>query len=435
MPKQAVLLIHGIGEQKPMETLRSFVTAAWTTDTDQHLNHPRAGQFWSKPYPLSENFELRRLTTAENKAGFRTDFFEFYWAHLMQGTKLSHVKAWAETLLLRKPSTVPSQLRLAYWTIWVVLVAGVALSLGLFVAKPGGTTMPAWVSLILSVVVMPTIVGVLTNYVGDAARYLYAAPTNVQRRHAIRSAGVKVLTSLHERDYDRIIVVGHSLGSVIGYDILYHFWAQTNTTPPTAKNPAYDALEALETLTAKIDSGAAATAGEVHAAQRRYFNELRANGVPWRVSDFVTLGSPLAHAAILLARDGPDLEAKLGQREIARCPPLLEDTQRHGQILRRFSYPADQVQRTPHHAAVFGPTRWTNLYFPNRLLLWGDLIGGPLRHLLGAGIKDVPVQTKLWRGLLSHTLYWSPEPEPKQDVDVQRMAVLRQAMDLLDANG
>src|SRR5258707_8599503 len=122
MGKQAVLLIHGIGEQKPMEPLRAFVAATWTTDKPQQKDHPRAAEFWSKPYPLSENFELRRLTTAENKAGFRTAFFEFYWAHMMQGTKLHHVKAWAETLLFRKPSTVPKQLRLAYWTLWVLLV-------------------------------------------------------------------------------------------------------------------------------------------------------------------------------------------------------------------------------------------------------------------------------------------------------------------------
>ena len=433
MSKQAVLLIHGIGEQKPMETLRSFVAATWTTDTAQHRNHPRAAEFWSKPYPLSEDFELRRLTTADNVAGFRTDFFEFYWAHLMQGTKLRHVKAWAQTLLLRKPSTVPPQLRLAYWTLWILLVAavaGIVLSSRYFVAKPGGTTLPAWLSLALSAVVMPAFFGLLTNYVGDAARYLHAAPPNVQRRHAIRTAGVKVLASLHERDYERIIVVGHSLGSVIGYDILYHSWAQFSTDQPTAANPSYRALDALETVTAAVESDAAADPSRIHTAQRQYFNEIRANGVRWRVSDFVTLGSPLAHAAILLASNASEVESKLADRELARCPPVLEETQRGHHILKRFSYPADHAKRTPHHAALFGPTRWTNLYFPNRLLLSGDLIGGPLRHLFGVGIKDVAVQTKLRSGLLSHTSYWAPERGPNPHLDA-----LRRALDLLDTNG
>ena len=80
--------------------------------------------------------------------------------------------------------------------------------------------LPAWQSSLASVVVLPLICGILVNIVGDAARYLHAAPTNVQRRHEIRSAGIEVLRSLHdpERHYDRIIVVGHSLGSVIGFD-------------------------------------------------------------------------------------------------------------------------------------------------------------------------------------------------------------------------
>ena len=105
--RQAVLLIHGIGEQRPMDTLRSFVRAVWTLDTDIH--HPFAGHdVWSKPDSVSESFELRRLTTPQNVKEIRTDFFEFYWAHLMQGTTLGHVVGWARRLLIRNPRTVPA---------------------------------------------------------------------------------------------------------------------------------------------------------------------------------------------------------------------------------------------------------------------------------------------------------------------------------------
>jgi hypothetical protein len=31
--KQAVVMIHGIGEQQPMDTIKSFVRAVWETDT------------------------------------------------------------------------------------------------------------------------------------------------------------------------------------------------------------------------------------------------------------------------------------------------------------------------------------------------------------------------------------------------------------------
>jgi len=94
--------------------------------------------------------------------------------------------------------------------------------------------------------------------------------------------------------------------------------------------------------------------------------------------------------------------------------------------LRRFSYPPDAVQRAPHHAAVFGPTRWTNLYFPAKFLLWGDLVGGKLHAIFGPGVHDRRVSTRQWLGFLSHTLYWTSHGEN------QHVAELRTALDLGD---
>ncbi len=83
----------------------------------------------------------------------------------------------------------------------------------------------------------------------------------------------------------------------------------------------------------------------------------------------------------------------------------------------------------PHHAAVFGPTRWTNLYFPARLVFWGDVIAGPLVPLFGSGIRDVPVRTRRRMGLLSHTLYWDGGAQGVPE----HIQSLRNAVDLLDA--
>src|SRR5262245_47191859 len=113
--RQAVLLIHGIGEQRPMDTLRGFVDTVWSKDKGIHNPHATVPDaVWSKPYELSEEFELRRLTTPDNRAHIRTDFFEFYWAHLMDGTQVGHVVAWARSLLLRSPGKVPGHLMLLY---------------------------------------------------------------------------------------------------------------------------------------------------------------------------------------------------------------------------------------------------------------------------------------------------------------------------------
>jgi hypothetical protein len=429
--KQAVLLIHGIGEQRPMDTLRSFVQSVWTTDTTLHKQHPNANAVWSKPYQLSENFELRRLTTPENAAGIRTDFFELYWAHLMSGNKLIHVLAWLRTLLWRSPSTVPRHLTLAYWTLWILVLFGFFLAYEIaMVTSKDGPHMPIWLSLLLSVFVLPVVYGVLENIVGDAARYLDATPQNIQRRHEIRAAGLATLKSLHEKEYDRIIVVGHSLGTVIGYDILSYAWSIYNTKAPVGTSPSFASLEALERMAQDAISTEEAGAPVLfHHAQRRYQNELKANGNEWRVTDFISMGSPLAHSEILLARNAADLSTKFESRELSKSPPTLESTRRDHELLLRFTYPVDQPNRVPHHAAVFGPTRWTNLYFPNRLLIVGDLVGGSVHKLFGPGVKDIAVNTKLWNGLLSHTFYWTQDS--RSDTHI---LALREALDLLDHN-
>lgn len=429
MPKQAVLLIHGIGEQAPMESLRAFVDAVWTKNTKVHLPHKNSANSWSKPYRLSKNFELRRLTTTQNRAGIRTDFFEFYWAHLMHGTKLTHVIAWAKSLLLRWPWTVPKHLQLAYWVLIVLLLFGVAMAYRSATASDAQATfLPVWASWLMSVIVLPAAFGILRNTVGDAARYLHVSPTNVQRRHEIRDAGVKIIKSLHDRGYQRIVVVGHSLGSVIGYDILYHSWMEYNAGAATSAQRSFEALTALEDIAVQLkEDPQSVTIATVQTAQRRYFNELKDNGVRWRVTDFVTLGSPLAHAQVLLARRDDELERKFVDREFPRCLPVLEEKTREGRTLKRFSYPLEMPQRTPHHAAVFGPTRWTNVYFPCRLIVWGDMVGGELRSIFGSGIADRRVRTSRRLGFLSHTLYWKPDNRGSAHVEA-----LRDALDLLD---
>lgn len=429
--KQAVLFIHGIGEQKPMETLRGFVDTVWTRHSEIQ-NNPADTQLWSKPDNVSDSFELRRLTTPENTSGVRTDFFEFYWAHMMQGTKLTHVLGWARSLLIRRPSTVPTHLKLAYWVL--IVAAIIAVGFALYAAYPveDGVEklLPPWLSVLVSVMILPVAGSILRKIVGDAARYLHRAPANIQRRHEIRQSGINLLNELHKRGYERIIVVGHSLGSVIGYDILTHAWPQYNTKFPTLPDPAMTALDALEERARNSTDGASAT----RTLQHRYFSELKENESEWRVTDFVTMGCPLAHSEVLLARNGDDLKKKVADREFPACLPVLEKEFRDGQVERHFSYKPPWIKgttyRVPHHAAVFAPTRWTNLYFPARFIVFGDLIGGPIGRILGSGIKDVPVSTRQRGGFFSHTLYWSYSKRTKKVPP--HIKALFDALNLLD---
>jgi len=426
--RQAVLLIHGIGEQRPMDTLRGFVDTVWRRDTDIQNRYAAANAdavVWSKPDTVSESFELRRLTTSSNTAGILTDFFEFYWQHLMQGTTFGHVIAWAWTLLSRKPSNVPRQLRPAYWLLW--LLVAVSAMLAFFALTASAPASSRLMSAIASGLVVPLAGLVVKNVIGDAARYLHVAPSNVQCRHAIREAGLSVLASLHARGYDRIIIVGHSLGSVIGYDILTHAWPLHNDSAQASNTDAMAALDRLEQLAA-TGNGLAA---DIQDAQRRFFNELVKVGCTWRVTDFLTLGSPLAHADVLLAGDPATLALRQRDREFPTCLPTLESVTREKIQHQRFSFEKDKSRhapRIPHHAAVFGPTRWTNLYFPCRFIVRGDVVGGPCRRVLGIGINDVAVSTSLRRGFFSHTLYWTMSGDGGDHV-----RALRNALDLVDA--
>jgi len=76
----AVVLLHGIGEQRPMATLRGFVRGVFD----------ESGR--SKPDRLSELFEVRRLDVRSGRSNM--DCYELYWAHHMRSSTLAHVAKW-----------------------------------------------------------------------------------------------------------------------------------------------------------------------------------------------------------------------------------------------------------------------------------------------------------------------------------------------------
>ena len=204
--KQALLVIHGIGEQRPMDTLRGFVETVWTKDERVQHEHATFGTF-SKPDEVSGSFELRRLTTTSNRRGVRTDFYEFYWAHLMQGTRFAHVAKWIKSLLLRWPWNVPRPLRAIWFLVIVLLAVAVALLLATVIPQSDKIVdVPKWVTGPLGLLVMSLIVPVINRVVGDAARYLMPSPANIDSRQAIRKKGVEIIYKLHDSgQYDRII--------------------------------------------------------------------------------------------------------------------------------------------------------------------------------------------------------------------------------------
>lgn len=526
--KQAVVIVHGMGEQKPLDTLRGFVHAVW--DAKPSLkDHNSDDDIWLVPDRRAGLKELARITTRTNreagpKKGLQTDFYELYWSDLMGGNTLSHVRTWLTGLLLRWPHQVPRETFGLWLVLWglTAFVIGIALWVGLdnplkalrdtfAQEKATQDAASAWKSFLLAVLVggfmswrlraqldswqadrtfkgiwagetpraaslnvwfsaaavllLPGAIGLVAYwclpwgvfgysktwaiiaaavvliigrvlvipYFGDVARYVRTSPDAVEARSDIRERGLQLLRELHgvapdrdiaaaeydpgnETPYERIVVVGHSLGSIVAYDVLRLLWDELKPSAKAPPSPGVaKAMQALNAYLAPIaaaqaahDGGGPAPAVDLKAVRKlqgAVFDAMAATGTGWRISDFVTLGSPLSHAEFLISRDRAAFEERKIERMFPTCPPMME--------LRSKDYSflyADGGLQLPHHAAVFAATRWTNIHDAARAVAFGDFVSGPCAPNFGPGVLDLNVRISVGlRGrVFTHTDYWSP---------------------------
>ena len=481
-PRQAVVLIHGVGDQPPMRSLRSF-----TQGMGLH-------RLFSSPDRITDSAELRRLSeppTAQRQA--HTEYFELYWAHLAPDGDWRTTVSWYLRLLLRRDWwRRRGGARMAVVTFQVLVAAAVGL---LGWAVVGAYLDGGWSGLVARLaswqVVAAAVLGALgavlgrflRAYLSDAVRYLTPRPANIASRQAIRSEGLELLRRLHASGrYRRIIVVGHSLGSVIGFDLLRALWDEMRHPDPQLAGdqghievfdaaadrldpggPAGPQLRGPSRVTrahAESDRGrpdgragspswtradespevararrslrlgvrrsgpfSAAALDAYQEAQFALWRAGRADGIPWLITDFVSLGSPLTYAPMLLdepdvafgGRRGLHLADLQGLKEVPRCPPIHDELEDSRFYTRSYRVPGGERRlKVGHTAAPFGPTRWTNLYLPASGLLHGDLFAGAVVPGFGPGVRDVPVRVSgpgLWATLrrcfpLSHLSYW-----------------------------
>lgn len=480
--RQAIVVVHGQGQQRPMGTIRDFVAALWASNPDVTPDPPYSkDNTWIVPDSKSGLYEMQRITTPPHDQGRRTDFFELYYADLLADTPLRNLWRWLERLFWISPLQVPKRMYgpwLAFWllclvaiamTLWVVLEIpqllranwlapfqdrnrlDALIGLGIIVIAVLALVLPkffpstvqaksipraaillalivgvGFISWQTPVIVAALIVGVVlylfTNDLlplfGDAASYLSAQTETVRSRQALRERGLSLLKALHDdTEYDRIVVVAHSLGTVLAYDLLQLLW---HAVGPTKDNPpdadAVAAIEAVEAFATKpVAEWTPADVETYQALQWAAFSALRrqkpaqpaAEGKPvglsgWKVSDFVTLGSPLANAQFLVTEGLEDLERMKHERVLPISPPEPRGD------AEGFIY-EENGRMVTHHAAVFSTVRWTNIYdeFDPRWFLSGDVISGAVGGLFGPGIKDIDV-TILQNGKrgFSHNLYW-----------------------------
>jgi hypothetical protein len=448
--RQAVVIVHGMGEQRPQETLHRFIRAALVPRADGK------DYYYSEPDRVSESFEsrlyraTREPTHGEPEVHAQTDFYEYHWAHLMQGNRLGDLGPMFRRMLLRPVWRVPLGLRVPWVAFWGVgLFLAWAFAFGPLHHTPfGDDPVTTVIQALLGTGVVSTLVayavakwlpGALTVSFVDVVRYLDTSPRSYAVRRDIRKGMVDLLKGLHEvgndgkdwRRYDRIVVVAHSLGAYIAYDAIAYLWSQCGDLlggqPAVPEgSPALDELERL--ASALPTNPTPAQIEEFQAAQRALWSQLRAHASPWLIADFVSVGTPMYCADLLYTKSRSQWNERVQLRELPTCPPQadLGDSDKDGQL--RFAYPSGR-RRIVYHAAPFAAVRWTNLWFPPRFGVLGDWFGGPLAPLFGAGVRDIPVTggALRWAPAIAHTKYFSYPDDLRSDSATTH---LRAALDL-----
>ncbi|MDH3500197.1 MAG: hypothetical protein OEM97_08755, partial [Acidimicrobiia bacterium] len=257
LARQAVVVVHGIGEQRPMATLPSYVYGL-VEDDDLVFSGPDRVSGHSDQRRMKVTW-LPRLDpdpeSGDQRPPAHTDFFELYWAHQIRGTEMRHVVSWVLGLL-RRPARLTPRLRrflrfhVRYW--WLLPIALAVFIAGFFIgggATPVGAAV-RWAGALTGSLAT----GLIVSRLGDVPRYVNNVADNVGIQRSIRRQGADLLRRLHDDTfsgsdrprYDRIIVVGHSLGSIVAYDIVRDYWTEANRFYSIDPQAATDVVAAAE---------------------------------------------------------------------------------------------------------------------------------------------------------------------------------------------
>src|SRR6266487_3572737 len=105
--RTAVLVVHGIGSQRALETVRGVIRGVWL---DSENPHDKGRRIWTHPERDGADIDLSVMTTNEvpdSKDKRSVDFHELYWAHLMSETKPVAVLLWLYELCRKGPIMKP----------------------------------------------------------------------------------------------------------------------------------------------------------------------------------------------------------------------------------------------------------------------------------------------------------------------------------------
>lgn len=267
----AFVVIHGIGEQSPFETLDAFASNITEYFKKQgalpKLRHLIERRRSANGKPWEESYV--RIDLARHSP---IDVHEFYWAYVTE-EEISVPEVWRwveqtlaatktfyrenEDLYLKFKERRGSRHFSLGWVAWLLRISTILYPLwmaGKLLLKLSGIFSRAtWISSILSWLGQKTR-WVIVGYLGDIA--IYTTTDEKSKYYRIRQEILEESQALLEEvlnnpQYDRVIVAGHSLGSVIAYDTLNRINIKANL--PDGRKLPIAKLSGLVTFGSPLD--------------------------------------------------------------------------------------------------------------------------------------------------------------------------------------
>ncbi|MBH8556058.1 hypothetical protein I8751_27715 [Nostocaceae cyanobacterium CENA357] len=282
--RTAFLLIHGVGQQNPLETMDYFARNLLKQFNKQklpfkleHLITKRrlsTGSYWTESFV--------RLSSTDAEPEWLIDVHEYYWAPNTE-SKISvpEILQWAERtlegtinfynrkdnkdlldqLLAHKNRASLFKFRLRLLTIFLRIFNFVypALRTGIWLILlligpflRGYFLQSAW-KLSKEVATPP-----LVNFVGDVAIYSITDPKSPYRkiRQQILTESLTLLKAIlkdKQANYDQVILAGHSLGSCIAYDTLNLLCIESSLSQNENKSLLLNKITGLVTFGSPLD--------------------------------------------------------------------------------------------------------------------------------------------------------------------------------------
>ncbi|OHB52546.1 MAG: hypothetical protein A2099_01295 [Planctomycetes bacterium GWF2_39_10] len=261
--KTAFLIIHGIGEQSPFETLDAFVRGFYKVLEKKNNGKNIAIEHRIKPRTGDDKIEWVEnfiSLVKEDRTECRIDFYEYYWAHRMEREiTFQELVDWLikasdnAKKFYKKNKIIVEKYELKGGDYWYLKHLGWFLRLLAFLRIqkiPYFDFIYPFIKPFISKGKK-----LFIDYMGDVAIY---EETDVKNKHynirrAILDEAVKEIKALIDMDYEEIIIAGHSLGSVIAYDSLNKVVQKMNQDPDEWRSEHTKKIGGLVTFGSPLD--------------------------------------------------------------------------------------------------------------------------------------------------------------------------------------